>query len=410
MSLQALMAQYSVGNESDKGTSGAPQFATEDSTLVQSQLSMGEANALSADVDNILLVHEQAENHMTALQGLSDDISSICQDGMTTREAALVQSQISRYNQQVPAPFQVNIPGNESFSAAQRITQTQVGNEAIKDKAKDLAKWMSDLLTKVIEQIQKWVAKFFGGAEKLKAWSEATAKKADGFEPSDDNKKVTISTKLLAKGTTLPSQNSVASDFKEFSDKSRLIDTEYALIKGAFDAAVKAAEKSNAAEAVSEINGAYKTEKEGLDVDSTVPDGSVIGGKYIKVEEGKRTVASTESKISKDEIELKILTPSDVVKIADAVGELCDIVIGSKKLYGDNKKIKDEAVKASKSLDDLLSDDDTTSEQKTQLRALSRELSGYATGVIASGVHAKWASHSIAVAQAAAGYCNKSLA
>lgn len=413
MSLGNLMSSLAnVGNEGDKSGAGQSQIANENQDLLQSQLELAEANTLLFEAESLAMVHEQAESQMLALQGLSDDITTICADGMTQREMALVNGSVNRYNQMVPAPFHVNFPGIESHSAGNRVHLTEVGNEAAKDRAKALAKWMSDLLVKVVEQIQKWVAKFFGGAERLKSGAAALAQKADGFEQKDDKKKISVSTKLLSVGSTAPSAGNFVGNLVEFTKVSGLIDTEYKLEKDALDAAIKAAEMSDAGKAVEAVgeSGDYgKQVKAIADTAAPVEKDKLIGGKFIEVKDGRRMVSTSDTKVSKESVEIELIKPSDVVKGAEAIVEACDVVIGAKKLYGENKKIKDDSVKAAESLDKTLAEDSTTPEQKSELRALARALGNHSRRVISTGIHTSWAAHSVSVMQSAAGVLNKSL-
>lgn len=407
--LKELLANSGVGlqNQSFPTTEVAGNNTT--GLLVEALELNLEARTDAQGIADVNAIIEGFQNGINTLNGIVHTLETTVSDGQTKRDNDQLNQRIAEYNETVPGEFQVVFPALQSNSPTAAKEANEAGLQSIKDRAASLAKATADFLAALITRIQKWVASFFGGAERLKKWAEATGKMADNFTPKDDKKKVTLSTSLLSTGKTVPG-TSLVNDFGKFAVAAKAVDTEYELISALHKAAIDVAEKSKAEDVVAgaaaggefgKAEAAYASAK-GIDKDS------VMGGKYIKVAEGRRSVAASEDKPSKDSVELVILSPTDVVKVADQIGEIADIVIGSRKFYDDNKKVKDETVKAAQSLDKLLADSDTTAEQKSAMRAFARQVNSTGQRMI-YGTHSAWATHCLSVAQAMAGFCDKSL-
>jgi len=410
MSLMSLVSAH-VGIESDKRDQTTAAVSTQDSELTLSRLEVAEANEHLMEAERLTILQETAEVQIEMLQGISDDITEICSDGFTKRELALLNNSIRRYNKSTNPAFHVNFPGIESHSQGNRVSLSQVGAERATERAKALAKWISELLVKAIEEVQKFADKFFGGAERLKKAAEDLAKKADDFTQEDPKKKINVNTKHLSVGSTLPTNGNFVKNLGDFAEKAKLIDSEHELEKKAFEAALKAAEMSDAGKIIEDMgsSGGYgKAADNVANTNTSVTKDEVMGGKFIEVRDGRRVVSSSDTKVSKESVEIELISASDVVKGAEAIVEACDVVIGAKRLYGANKKVRDDAVKAAESLDKVIGDSETTSEQKSGLRLLARNLANHSRRVI-NGIHTTWANHTVTVLQSAQGVLTRSL-
>lgn len=407
MSILHLAA--AMGNESGRASLAAPSgghCTTHVAAFLESQL---ETNQLENDANAIATLLSAVEDSEDRLAAIYCGIE-IGSEGLTTREAHILDTQINAYNASTIPRMQINFPSNESFDGGGRLAATRMGNEAVMAKLKDAGTWIKDLILKLIDSAQAWLNSVFGGAERLKKLAEALIEKCDDVEIDDAKRKISISAAVLASGTTAPSATSIASTIAALQTSVTKLNGEAALVKDLLDA-VKAGADTKADKAASLMTpkGAVgsKLKAYGEEVSPVTVD-KAIGGKYINVAGGTRSTTAITEKQKKDSVEIVILPPATCKGILENVLKIAEAGIDARTKYSDKSKMADEAKKAATSIADTKDDTDVTPEQKTALTELNKALTKAAKASVL-GVPQTWLAHAITVAGAAASVCDKSL-
>jgi hypothetical protein len=408
MSLALLALTSGLGNESHRKAPVivAAGLEIEALALSEANLAVLEAGAEVALGEAMLNAIEDSESR---LNGILTGIQ-IASEGLTSREAAIVASQINAYNATTIPQLQVKFPSNESFSGASRSATTRLGNEVVVQAAKDLGKWLKEQLIALIETVQKWLTAVFGGAERLKAYAEKLLELADSVEIKDDKRKISIPTTILALGATAPNAAGVGTVAGKAKDMLGKMTKETELVEKYMEAALKAAEAEPAKiEDETKDGSAFNN---ALTDFQTAPSplaiGEAIGGKYVATANENRTLAAVTEKQKKDSVEIVIIAPAACKGILEDAIKVAEMVIDSRKKYGDKSKLADEIKKAGDSVSKSTGDSDTKAEQKTAYRLVTSALTKVSKASV-KGVAQDFAAHALTVCNAAVKVCANSL-
>jgi hypothetical protein len=398
MSLSQLMANAGIGNESAKRSQSTAKAATGRVALVESQLVVSQAEAKVNAMEAVFSAVAESQSRLEAIvSGIN-----VASEGLTKREAAIINTQVAAYNATTIPEFQVKFPSNESFDGAGRVAQTRLSNEVVVDKAKQLGAWIKEQIVKLIEFVQKWIDAVFGSAERLLKYAEALEARLAKVEIKDPKRKINIPTLILSSGTTVPTNSTVAGTIGDVAGTIPALVSENALVKDYLDACMEAA-KTEAKDIEAEVADAGKfgiAKAKYASEASPVEEAKAVGGKYIKVEEGKRNVTSLTAKMAKDSVEVEIISVADCAKILANVIKVTGVVIDSRKKYGDKSKLANEVKSAGDDIAKAKDDKETTSPQKTAYGEVTTALTNMAKATV-KGTAQDWTAHMISVCAAA---------
>lgn len=369
----------------------------------------------SDDVEELVETSEALESFLQAAQAASK------QGGWTTQEAAAYDLGINVVMARIGGGSRDVMPSLESFgSSRERINATASVENRITDTLKKIWEAIKRAVNKVIAFVRKWYLKIFDGASRLKKRAEAIRTKGENTQGTAKEKKITIPLSGLHINKNAPKAAQLVSSMKTVTTIIADV-TKGQMSKGyekamtgmteALEGAVEAGrmsggktKKINAAEtkyaglssaftedskAMAKFPGASETNAKGFSVKEVLPGGKRFVALDLSLADdatpkdiaaGSRSackvvlVDATDSKVEVDgSKEVDVLSPQDVVAIANGVIDLADAVIDYRKEFENYDRQTKEALKR---VDKVASgsskgDNDAETERLAEIRAIA---------------------------------------
>lgn len=325
----------------------------------------------SDDIEELVETSEALESFLAAAQAASK------QGGWTTQEAAAHDLGINIVMGRIGGGSRDVMPSLESFgSSRERINATTSVENRITDTLKQIWEAIKRAVNKVIAFVRKWYLKIADGATRLKKRAEAIRKKAENTNGSAKDKKIRIPLSQLHIGKKAPKAAQLMSAMKSVETVIADI-TKGQMSKGyekAMDGMVKALEKSMEAgkmntsregkiieaetkyaalssqftadsKVLAKFPGASTDANTGYALKDTLPggkrlvacdlDGATTGKDLANASRSAYKIVLVDAEGSKAEVDsatdVEVLSPQDVVGIANGVMDLCDVVIDYRK-------------------------------------------------------------------------------
>lgn len=368
-----------VGLESDQAVVGTGTTVA----MLTAGLSISESNLELASINDTISNADALGRIGSRLEGIIARVSNVSLDGMTQREATLVTASIDEINDELGADL-ISMPSNESFGdkiSAKNFTE--LGLEAADSGLKKVWEFILATAKKIKDMFATWWEKFFGSVEKLKAYAAKVKKANESYSDDRENKKIDVKGKLLFKGTTKPANGAIATGLVDLEKTvGTFLDKHVTQTEGTTDAV------TTAIEGMDGVTATHKTKVNALVADAqvkaylagtdAVATGSVMGGKFIDVENSQSNVTGLEAEgdsetpkatvkgifdtIAKVNYRVKAeegstvggsktltidrLTKAQVETVCDAAIEIADGILALRKSRTDARKYADDVEKA----------------------------------------------------------------
>lgn len=369
------------------------------------------------EADELVETAEALESYLAVARAASK------QGGWTTQEAAAHELGLNIVMGRIGANASFVMPSLESFgSSRERINATTSVENRITDTLKKIWEAIKRAVNKVIAFVRKWYLKIADGASRLKKRAEAIRSKAENTNGSAKEKKIRIPLAGLHINKNAPKASQLVSCMKtvttiigdvtkgqmakgyektmtkmtealekaveagKMSDKGAekisAADTKYAALSGEFKEDPKA---------IAKFAGADATLNTGYSVQEVLPGGKRFVALDMSMSEGADSspkaitnsarsafkitlVDAADSKVEVDSAkEVDVLSPQDVVAVANGVIDLADVVIDYRKEFENYDRQTKETLKR---VDKIASGsskgkDDDESERLAAVRALA---------------------------------------
>lgn len=434
LGLQAQHKQTPGLESESQGTSTVLAFAA-----LSSELAVSKAESALAEINTTVSGLDTLQGIQSRLEGIVSRVSNIAKDGLTQREAGMVNDSIDEINSELGAEL-IAMPALESFG--DRIsakTYTDVGLEAADSGLAKVWKFILDTVTKIKDMFAKWWDKFFGNVETLKKYAEKV--KEAKYNEDKEDKKVTIKGKALYTGDSKPTAGGIKTgiDNLEKTVDSYLV-KQSQTAESVCDELTTAMEKMDGSEdkqksAMETLVGKTSVGNylKGAHITSNPTNGKLIagllGGKDVVIENapsvGNEAESSATTHDSRDtflkelakvtykvkgpsdskggskETTITRLSKSDVESIAESVIDLADGILDMRKSREDARRYADDITKAAEGLKkdaDRLEDVDKVnkSELTNAAKAAISVLKEVSGGSVSS-----WTAHLVSTSNAA---------
>ena len=315
------------------------------------------------------------------------------QGGWTTQEAAAHELGLNIVMGRIGANASFVMPSLESFgSSRERINATTSVENRITETLKKIWEAIKRAVNKVIAFVRKWYLKIFDGASRLKKRAEAIRTKGENTQGNAKEKKISIPLAGLHINKNAPKAAQLVSSMKTVTtiitdvtkgQMSKGYEKAMTGLTEALEGAVEAGRLSGGNEkkiaaastkyaglsseftedskALAKFPGASETNAKGFSVKEVLPGGKRFVALDLALAEdatskdiaaGSRSackvvlVDATDSKVEVDgSKEVDVLSPQDVVAVANGVIDLADAVIDYRKEFENYDRQTKEALK-----------------------------------------------------------------
>ena len=367
------------------------------------------------EAEELVETSEALESFLAAAKAASK------QGGWSTQEAAAYDLGLNVVMGRIGANSSFVMPSLESFgSSRERINATASVENRITDTLKKIWEAIKRAVNKVIAFVRKWYLKIADGASRLKKRAEAIRTKGENTQGTAKEKKITIPLSGLHINKNAPKAAQLVSSMKTVttiiadvtkgqmskgyekamngltealegavesgrisSGKEKKIaaaETKYASLSGEF---------TEDSKVLAKFPGATETTTKGYSVKETLPGGKRFVALDLALADdatskdianGSRSackvalVDAADSKVEVDSSkEVDVLSPQDVVAIANGVIDLADVVIDYRKEFENYDRQTKEALKR---VDKVANgsgkgDTDAESERLADIRAIA---------------------------------------